>query len=267
MQFMYMKSGVLSDSQVGPVSLAQLANLFRKGVVKEKTPICLVGTTHWVELGSSSEVLAACKKLIAQEIEKEKAQAQEIEAKRQRIMEEEAQAAKESRFRQQDSPRPEEPPKPLPPLPTPPASTPLTSTPVTSTPAATAFSDSPRKSTGSRTSKKRGNYFTFDRFVTPIYIKIIWIISNVLIIFALLANIGLILFGLITTLFIANEDMNVTQFIFSIVFSVVSIIGLIIGALLLLLCIRVLLECIMVIFRCSRSLDLLAGLEPPFDEF
>lgn len=247
-QFLYMKSGMLGDSQEGPVNTVQLAALLLKGTVKEKTPVCVVGTTNWVSLGSVKEVMDTFHKLAAQERARAEADAKSREEARRKKEEEEAQIAREKQLQQQEVERREKLAKTL---------------------AASTNSQGFARPATSRKPAPKGSYWTFDRFVTPSYIKVIWILSNIIIGLSVLSGATVSVFGLIATIAVINERANASAFDWLIAIAAFGayLIGLLIGALLILLVVRVSLECVMVAFRCSRSLDLLAGQEPPFDEF
>ena len=106
----------------------------------------------------------------------------------------------------------------------------------------------------------------FTRYVTPSAVTALWILSIICYIGGFLVL--LVSFSLGSLALIASgEDSGVAAEGFASGFA--SVIMILLGYLfvggLYLQIYRIMLECIMVIFRCSQSLDLIAGREPPFD--
>lgn len=251
-QFFYTKSSLIGDSQEGPVTLSQLAMLWYRGKVKPKTLVCQVGTQNWVELQSIPEVLQRRNQIAKQEEQKKQAEERERENQRQQEAETQRKAQEAEAMRQREAQRQAQIAQNL--------------ARSTSPPAAPGIN----RPKGTTATRKKGSYLTFDRFVTPTYIKSLWIIANVL---AVLSFIGWCIYLLVIFTGTLGLGMSLGGeetaglAVGVIFFAVIGTIFMLFGIILWLLLVRVGLECVMVAFRSSRSLDILAGLEPPFDDF
>lgn len=257
--YMYMKTGLINDTEEGPHSLDEMAQLVAKRVLNPSTLCTRGGDTQWRTVGDYPE--------IAQRVAEFAQQAEQQRAEQQRV---EQQRAEQQRAQQAQHPTPQKPAQqsapqqPAPQQPSPharPASASSVESPFTPS------GDSTPQQPIVRPRKQRRKTVVFDifftRFVTPTAVTALWILS-------ILGYVGGFLFLLIMSLvgsFAAMTGAEATAAAggATMLISLAYLLAYLLVGGLYLLIYRILLECIMVIFRCSQSLDLIAGREPPFE--